>query len=86
MISGMKGAGVKDLTQFLMEQACIFLFLLYISCIQIMVTSRKQQCSFLGVATVPPLIIESQFFFSFTMHMNLFFLQLDFFFYLIFFF
>lgn len=24
MISGLKGSGVKDLTQFLMEQACVF--------------------------------------------------------------
>ncbi|KHN35766.1 GTP-binding protein ERG [Glycine soja] len=28
MISGLKGSGVKDLTQYLMEQACIFLLLL----------------------------------------------------------
>ena len=27
MISGLKGAGVKDLTQYLMEQACIFLYI-----------------------------------------------------------
>ncbi|KAL9324869.1 hypothetical protein ACSQ67_005514 [Phaseolus vulgaris] len=32
MISGLKGAGVKDLTQYLMEQACIFLLLLSPRC------------------------------------------------------
>lgn len=49
MISGLKGAGVKDLTQFLMEQACIFLLLLYISHILqiiVLVPLKKQLRSF----------------------------------------
>jgi hypothetical protein len=58
MISGMKGAGVKDLTQFLMEQACIILFLLSINYIQsiVLVTLRKQQYYFPCVArlSLPP--------------------------------
>jgi hypothetical protein len=81
MISGMKGAGVKDLTQFLMEQACIILLLLSISYLQIivLVTLRKQQYSFPCVAKLSHLVVqdlkiyEIVFFLPCIVHMHLFF-------------
>jgi hypothetical protein len=88
MISGMKGAGVKDLTQFLMEQACIILLLLSISYLQIivLVTLRKQQYSFPCVAKLSHLVVQDlkiyEIVFFFTMHCAyafIFLLQLHFF-------